>query len=41
MVTDKTEDDSEIRYEIDVYLEREGEDALRPQRGAAIVVVKK
>ena len=41
MVTDKTEDDSEIRYEIDVYLEREGEDALRPQRGAAVVVVKK
>ena len=39
IITDKTEDDSEIRYEMDVYLERD--DEQRPQRGAATVVVAK
>ena len=39
IVTDKTEDDKEIRLEMDVYLERE--DSQRPQRGAAVVVLPK
>jgi hypothetical protein len=39
IVTDRNEDDSGIRLELDVYLERE--DGQRPQRGAAILVLPK
>ena len=39
IVTDRSEDDTEIRLELDVYLERE--DGQHPQRGAAVVVLPK
>ena len=39
VVTGKSEDDKDVRLELDVYLERE--DGQRPQRGAAIAVLPK
>ena len=39
VVTGKSENDNEVRLELDVYLERE--DGQRPQRGAAVAVLPK
>ncbi len=39
IVTGKSEDDKQIRLELDVYLERD--DGQRPQRGACVVVIPK
>ncbi|HLA80217.1 MAG TPA: hypothetical protein VJP78_01115 [Thermoleophilia bacterium] len=39
IVTGRSEDDKEIRLELDVYLERD--DGQRPQRGACVVVLPK
>jgi hypothetical protein len=39
VVTGKSEDDSQVTLELDVYLERE--DGERPHRGAAVVVLPK